>query len=282
MLTKNNDMCKIVNYNRGVEIVKWNVDKYEETCGRVTEHGNKLVDILRDFQFKKVLDIGCGTGVLANEINKFATEVIGIDQSVEMIEKAKTLYPKLNFMVMDACSLQWNDYFDLVFSNAVFHFIKSQNELLENIYKVLIENGLLVCEFGAFGNIDNLLKVIEKICMEKGKPYSLRFYYPSEDEYKNLLNINNFSIKSIEVYDLDTQLKEGKNGLRNWVNQIFDIEMNWFNVSEREDVLNKIEETLKITQWDGTNWHLANKRLRVIAQKNKDCELESCTSHNKR
>ena len=247
--------------------MKWNVEKYEETCGRVTEHGNMLVDILHDFECKKVLDIRCGTGVLTNEISKFINEVIGIDQSKEMIEKAKTLYPELNFMVMDACSLQWNEYFDLVFSNAVFHFIKSQNELLENIHKALVKNGLLVCEFGASGNIDNLLKAIEKICIERGKPYSLRFFYPSEEEYKNLLSKNNFSIKFIEVYDLDTQLKEGKNGLRNWINQIFDIEMSWFNTSEREDVLNQIDETLKITQWDGSNWHLANKRIKVIAQK---------------
>ena len=247
--------------------MKWNAEKYAETCGRVTEHGNKLVDMLRGFECKKILDIGCGTGVLTNEISKFTTEVIGIDQSIEMIEKAKSLYPELNFIVMDACSLQWNEYFDLVFSNAVFHFINSQNKLLENIHKVLIKNGLLVCEFAASGNINNLLEVIEKICVERGKPYSFRFFYPSENEYRKLLYKNNFSIKSIEVYDLDTQLKEGINGLGNWINQIFDIEMNWFDTSEREDVLNEIEYSLKTTQWDGSNWHLANKRIRVVAQK---------------
>ena len=39
--------------------------------------------------------------------------------------------------------------FDVVFSNAVFHWIKDHENLLDNIHKVLKPKGLLVCEFGA-------------------------------------------------------------------------------------------------------------------------------------
>ena len=247
--------------------MKWNVDKYFETCGRVTEHGNKLVGVLRELGCGRVLDAGCGTGVLTNEIAEFAGEVIGIDSSAEMIQKAKTLYPKLKFEVMDACSLVWDNYFDGVFSNAVFHFLKSQERLLASIHRALVKNGALVCEFGASGNLQNLLDAVEKACEKRGKTYSLRFFYPTAEEYRAILEKCGFSAENIDVYDLDTRLKEGEVGLRNWIKQIFDVEMEWFEPSAQEEVLNEIELALKPAQWDGSAWHLANRRIRVVARK---------------
>jgi len=247
--------------------MKWNAEKYQKTCGRVTEQGMKLVDVLRKFSCNKVLDIGCGTGVLTKEIAAFSHEIIGIDASQEMIEKAKAIYPELKLIVMDARFLQWENYFDAVFSNAVFHFIKEQDILLDNIYKTLLPNGLLVCEFGASGNIARLLNAVEYACARRGKPYSLRFYYPSEKEYKLLLENHGFFVESIITYNLDTKLTEGNAGLRNWIKQIFSIEMDWFGISERKDVLTEIESMLKNEQWDGYNWHLPNRRLQVIARK---------------
>jgi SAM-dependent methyltransferase len=184
-----------------------------------------------------------------------------------MIKKAKALYPKLIFSVMDACSLPWNEYFDVVFSNAVFHFIQSQEDLLCSVNRVLLKNGVLICEFGASGNIINLLEAITNACIKRRKDYSLRFFYPTAEEYKLLLEKFGFFVESIVVYDLDTQLVEGEIGLRNWINQIFNVEMEWFNTSEQEEVLAEIEFALRPTQWDGINWHLRNKRIKVIARK---------------
>jgi len=247
--------------------MEWNAQKYHETCGSVTEHGIKLVDILRKMGCDRVLDLGCGTGVLTDEISRFANEIIGIDSSPAMIERAKATYPDLKFIVMDACSLCWENYFDAVFSNAVFHFIKTQDILLNSIYKALIKNGKLVCEFGASGNIINLLDAVADACKKRSKDYSLRFYYPTRDEYSGMLEIQGFFVDSIITYDLDTKLTNGELGLRNWVNQVFNVEMQWFDISSREEVLKEIESVLRPAQWDGFNWHLPNRRIQVIARK---------------
>lgn len=246
--------------------MEWNAENYAEVCGRVTERGGRLVDVLRKLRCKKVLDIGCGTGVLTNEIAKFAQEVIGIDSSPAMIEKAKATYPGLKFFMMDACSLRCGHDFDAVFSNAVFHFIPSQDALLRGIHEVLSPKGALVFEFGAAGNIAGLLDAVAQACAKRGKPYALRFYYPTETEYGHLLEKHGFSIESIVTYDLDTSLRGGESGLRNWINQIFCIEMEWFDAREREEVLREIEAVLRSAQWDGAAWHLPNRRLQAVAR----------------
>jgi len=255
----------------------WNAQNYQKTCGRVTEHGEKLVDILRNMPCGKVLDIGCGTGVLTHKIAELAEEVIGIDLSPAMVEKAKAMYSGIEFIVMDACEMPWENYFDTVFSNAVLHFIREQDILLDNINKVLVPGGLFICEFGASGNMTALLDAVSRACLKRGKPYSLRFYYPEENEYRLMLEKHGFTAEDIYTYDLDTRLTEGEPGLRNWINQIFNIEMDRFGVSEREDALTEIESALRPAQWDGENWHLFNRRLRVAARKNGGIKFENKT-----
>ncbi len=252
---------------KGDNGMNWNAENYQSTCGRVTEHGTKLVDVLRNFNPHKVLDIGCGTGVLTNEISKFAKQVIGIDLSASMIEKATMSFPYIEFKTVDACELPWNNYFDAAFSNAVLHFIKNQDIFLESVNQVLVNNGVFICEFGASGNIAHMLDAVNKACISRGKEYTLRFYYPTQDEYKKLLEKHGFIIETIETYDIDTKLIEGEVALRNWINQIFSFEMDWFDNNERIEVIDEIENELRPYQWDGTQWHLPNKRLRVIAQK---------------
>jgi trans-aconitate methyltransferase len=251
----------------GCHILDWDAKKFAETCGRVTEHGARLVDLLRSIRCGRVLDLGCGTGVLTNDIAGFADEVIGIDASPAMIDKARETYPGIDFRVMDATTLIWEDYFDAVFSNAVLHFIKEQNKLLRSVCRALKRGGTLICEFGAAGSLSALLDAVEVACLSRGKDYALRFYYPEKDEYARLLEKNGFNIQSIETYDLDTKLNDGEPWLRNWVNQIFNVEMGWFGLSEREIVLGEIETALRPEQWDGACWHLLNKRIRVVARK---------------
>jgi SAM-dependent methyltransferase len=168
---------------------------------------------------------------------------------------------------MDARFMPWENHFDAVFSNAVFHFIKEQDALLASVYRALAPGGILVCEFGAAGNLRALLDAVQTACVNRGKPYALRFYYPTGEEYAEVLERQGFAAESILLYDLDTRLLEGEPGLRNWINQVFSIEMAWFNESERGDVLTEIENALRPIQWDGENWHLPNRRIRVIARK---------------
>ena len=59
-----------------------------------------------------VLEVGCGTGELLNEIN--CTEKTGIDFSPAMIGKAKGQFPAINFHAMSAENISLTKQYDVI------------------------------------------------------------------------------------------------------------------------------------------------------------------------
>ena len=68
---------------------KWNASLYDNKHDFVFKYGEDLVDTLNPKTGERVLDLGCGTGYLTNIIASSGAEVIGIDNSLDMITKAK-------------------------------------------------------------------------------------------------------------------------------------------------------------------------------------------------
>ncbi len=94
----------------------------------------------------KVLDLGCGNGRFYSFFKR--AEYFGIDSSRNLIKIAKKKYPKANFLLADALNLPFPDnYFDKVFSIAVFHHIPSKHfriRFLKEARRVLKRNGIFV------------------------------------------------------------------------------------------------------------------------------------------
>lgn len=88
----------------------------------------------------KILDLGCGTGTLTTQLTNFAGTVIGVDSSYDMIEKARSQFNNIEFIVGDALNLPFENEFDVVFSDAVFHWIENHDLLLKNIHRALKDN----------------------------------------------------------------------------------------------------------------------------------------------
>lgn len=247
--------------------MKWNSSLYDDKHSFVSEYGKKIIGFVNIEREQKILDLGCGTGLLTKELAKKGAEVIGVDSSREMIQRAKVNYSNLKFQVEDAIKLPFENKFDTVFSNAVFHWILNQKGLLEGIYKVLKKDGLLVCEFGAKGNIRKIEDAFKKSIEAKGIQYISKFSFPSMEEYKALLETAGFKVKHIVVYDRPTILADGKNGLRNWILQFFSDYLEKLSDKEIEEVLMKSEEICQNTLWKDTQWVADYKRIQVIAVK---------------
>ncbi len=64
--------------------------------------------------------------MLTAQLSNYADTIIGVDSSASMIAKAKNQYANIQFEVCDALTLPFEKQFDVVFSNAVFHWIREK------------------------------------------------------------------------------------------------------------------------------------------------------------
>ncbi|MDM8567544.1 methyltransferase domain-containing protein [Candidatus Halobeggiatoa sp. HSG11] len=95
---------------------------------------------------KKTLEIGCGTGIILSQVNKFTQESWGIDLSSGMLEAAKK--KNLNVKEANAVNIPFDDKkFDVVYSFKVLAHIPNIQEVIAEIYRVLDQNGIAILEF---------------------------------------------------------------------------------------------------------------------------------------
>ncbi|QCT95243.1 class I SAM-dependent methyltransferase [Caminibacter mediatlanticus TB-2] len=103
---------------------------------------------------EKILDFGCGTGLVGLNLAPFVKEVIGIDTSKEMVKKFNEKSKKLNLNAKAFCKdiFEVDEKFDIVVSSMTLHHIKDieklSKKLLNLTHKVFLAD--LVKEDGTF------------------------------------------------------------------------------------------------------------------------------------
>jgi trans-aconitate 2-methyltransferase len=185
---------------------EFNGEEYRKASTHQKEWGNKII---AEFSFKgneRILDLGCGDGVLTAQLAELVPEgwVLGIDASQSMIEVAqKQKKNNLAFRLLDINSLDFREEFDLVFSNATLHWVKDHNRLLNNVYISLRKGGEARFNFGAEGNCIYFIKVIRE-AMESPdysgyfKTFEWPWYMPPIKEYEQL--VRRFAFREIKVW----------------------------------------------------------------------------------
>jgi trans-aconitate 2-methyltransferase len=92
-----------------------------------------------------VIDLGCGPGnstqvLLARWPD---ARIIGVDSSAEMIEAARGRYPDQEWIIADAATWSDGQKYDLVFSNAMLHWIPDHSTLVPNLLSLVADGGAL-------------------------------------------------------------------------------------------------------------------------------------------
>lgn len=97
-------------------------------------------------QFKRVIDLGCGTGLAGREFASLSDELIGIDLSPGMIERARDtgLYARLDVtdMLQGLCA-ESEASANLVMAADAFVYVPKLEPLLREAARVLKPQGLL-------------------------------------------------------------------------------------------------------------------------------------------
>jgi trans-aconitate methyltransferase len=206
----------------------WDPKLYSSNSSAQKDWGLLLLAKLNLQGNEKVLDVGCGDGKLSAEIAKNLPEgsVLGIDLSGAMITFARNHYPpekfpNLVFMQMGANELTFDSDFDIVYSNAAFHWMKDLEHVLKNLWKSLKPGGILLAQSGGRGNAVEIFKIVDlMIENEKWNPYFEGFLFPfgfyGPEEYGEWLKNAGFSVKRLELIPKDLVL-EGKKGFSDWL-----------------------------------------------------------------
>ncbi len=105
-----------------------------------------LKHILTDKTFENILEIGCGTGKNTEWLHKKTKNLVGIDFSEDMLDKAKQKISNENVQFVRADIREnWlfeNEIFDLVTCSLVLEHIEDLNRIFKQIQRVLTQNGL--------------------------------------------------------------------------------------------------------------------------------------------
>lgn len=182
------------------------------SLGRQFQSGKRLVEALAIAPGERVLDIGCGTGLLAEHVADLVGSsgyVLGIDPLVLRIELAQAkARHNLEFRVGDAYDLSAvaSSSFDVVCLNAVLHWLPEKAGPLREFARVLKSGGRIGIGGGAKEQRSPLRGVLGKVL---GHPPFSAYPRPrgdlsfriDEHELRELLEATGFGVKTIELYD---------------------------------------------------------------------------------
>jgi len=247
----------------------WNAGLYDDKHSFVWKMATGLLELLEAKPGERILDLGCGTGHLTKRIAATGAKVVGVDRSAEMIRQAQETYPALEFEVMDAREINFAEPFDAVFSNATLHWIKSPEEVIAGIARVLRPAGRFVAEFGGKGNTAELLSAVRRAWsrMSLPGPAPEPWYYPSIAEYSSLLEKGGFEVTYALLFDRPTPLEDRDKGLRNWLNMFGGTFLGELPPEQREAAMAATEEEARSALWHKDEWVMDYRRLRMLAKK---------------
>lgn len=122
--------------------------KYKDMRKLRYELQDYMFDTFRfqDFKGKKVLEIGCGSGIDSAEFAKYGADIYATDMTDKAVNHTKNLFKRLNMneelisriKKVNATNLPFEDnFFDLVYVYGVLHHIPIVERALDEIYRVL-------------------------------------------------------------------------------------------------------------------------------------------------
>ena len=246
--------------------IVWNTKDYANNFSFVASYGESMIDMIDRRDGMTCLDLGCGNGRLTGKLKNAGFDVIGMDDSADQIRKAREDYPDLIFRVGNAVDFTLEKPVDVIFSNAVFHWIDAgqQPKMLQCIFKALKPGGQLVFEMGGKGNNalihGSLMKAFEK----RGRSYHFPFYFPSIGEYAVLMEQAGFLVRSAVLFDRKTPLA-GPDGLYDWMRMFVVAPFRGIPEEERTEIYREVVEDLRPVLCENGQWFADYVRLRCKA-----------------
>ena len=165
----------------------------------------KLKEKAKPLEKVKILDIGCGGGLLSEPMSRLGAEVMGIDASDKNIEVAKFHAKKDNLNIKYQCAspekLNINVKFDVILNMEIVEHVEDIDFFLQSCSKLLRKNGIMFV-----ATINRTLKSYFFAII--GAEYILRWLPIGTHEWDKFVKPNEL-VKILEKYDLKSDSLDG-------------------------------------------------------------------------
>jgi trans-aconitate methyltransferase len=188
---------------------RWSAERYAETAHFVPALGTPVLELLAPAPGERILDLGCGDGVLTEKIVAAGATVVAVDAGPDMIAAARAR--GLDARVMDGQKLTFSNEFDAVFSNAALHWMRDQRAVLDGIHRALKPGGRFVAEMGGHNNTAAIIVALTAVLARRGlDTHRLSpWYFPSVNAYRRKLEEAGFVVEEIAIVPRPTTLPTG-------------------------------------------------------------------------
>ena len=246
---------------------QWNAADYARVGSFVPELGAAALDLLAPQPGEHILDVGCGDGALTRKIIARGASVVGIDNSVDMIDAAKAA--GLDAHLLDAAAMRFDNEFDAVFSNAAIHWMLDRQAVAAAIFRALKPGGRFAGEMGGSGNIATLRRGIRDELEARGYPVPAEDpqWYSTVEQFRGVYGSAGFTDIDARIIPRETDLASG---IAEWVKTF---RAGWLDAAQvpeadRDAVAAAIERRLEpqLRRPDGS-WFADYVRLRFIMRK---------------
>jgi len=243
----------------------WDPERYARNARFVADLGAPVLELLAPRAGERILDLGCGDGVLTAKLAAMGCDVVGVDGSPAQIEAARKL--GLDARVMDGERLSFEAEFDAVFSNAALHWMRNPDAVIAGVWRALRPGGRFVAELGGDGCVAKIKNVLVQALNRRGLDgeAAVPWYFPTVEDYSAKLTNAGFSIKSILLIPRPTVLPAD---IKVWLETFGESFTASLPASERPAYLEEVQEALRPLLCDAEGkWIADYVRLRFAAVK---------------
>jgi trans-aconitate methyltransferase len=187
----------------------WSAQRYAAAAHFVPAFGAPVVALLDPKPGERILDLGCGDGVLTEKIAAAGATVVAVDAAPDMVAAAKA--KGIDARVVPGQSLNFEREFDAVFSNAALHWMRPQEAVLAGVARALKPGGRFVAEMGGHNNTAAILTAFRAVLAKRGVEAldHMPWYFPSAAAYQAKLEAAGFRVEEIAIIPRPTPVAAG-------------------------------------------------------------------------
>lgn len=238
----------------------WDPAAYAKNAAFVPALGAAVLDLLSPQAGERILDLGCGDGVLTEKLVAAGAEVLGVDSDPAMLDAAQA--KGLDVRHVDGQALDFDGEFDAVFSNAALHWMPDHAAVFAGVHRALKPGGRFVAECGGHGNIAAMRTALRAVLEQRGLAVLETQNYASPEVARAQLEAAGFAVENCDLIPRPTLLP---NGMEAW----FRTFRHGFIPAEHEDeVVAEATRLIRPALCDSEgNWTADYVRLRFKAVK---------------